>query len=132
MPKFSRLFILIAGPYRSNTGDDPAKIEQNLRTMTQAALKVFRMGHLPVLGESLALPLIGEAGSQRVGDAAFDEIFHPISRMLAQRVDAVLRVGGPSKGADEMVDIARRTGKRVFEGFDEIPRVEADSVEDGR
>ena len=132
MPKFSRLFILIAGPYRSNTGDDPAKIQQNLRTMTQAALKVFRMGHLPVLGESLALPLIGEAGSQRVGDAVFDEIFHPISRMLAQRVDAVLRVGGPSKGADEMVDIARRTGKRVFESFDDVPRIEADSVEDGK
>ena len=131
MPKFSRLFILIAGPYRSNTGDDPAKIEQNLRTMAQTALKVFRMGHLPVLGESLALPLIGEAGSQRVGDAVFDEIFHPISRMLAQRVDAVLRVGGPSKGADEMVDIARRTGKRAFENFDEIPRIEADSVGDG-
>jgi GDP-mannose pyrophosphatase NudK len=55
------LFILIAGPYRSNTADDPAKIEQNLRAMTQAALKVFRLGHLPVLGESLALPLISEA-----------------------------------------------------------------------
>jgi hypothetical protein len=132
MPKFSRLFILIAGPYRSNTGDDPAKIEQNLRTMTQAALKVFRVGHLPVLGESLALPLIGEAGSQRVGDSVFDEIFHPISRMLAQRVDAVLRVGGPSKGADEMVDIARRTGKRVFDNFDEVPRIEPDSVEGGK
>jgi hypothetical protein len=131
MPKFSRLFILVAGPYRSNTGDDPAKIDQNLRTMTQAALEVFRLGHLPVLGESLALPLISEAGSRRLGDAVFDEIFHPISRMLAQRVDAVLRVGGPSKGADEMVDIARRTGKRVFENFAEIPRMEADSVEEG-
>ncbi|HEY5770376.1 MAG TPA: hypothetical protein VIS71_11070, partial [Terrimicrobium sp.] len=117
----SRLFILVAGPYRSNTGDDPARIEQNLRTMTQAALEVFRMGHLPVLGESLALPLIREAGSKRVGDTVFDEIFHPISRMLAERVDAVLRVGGPSKGADEMLDIARHTGKRVFEKLDEIP-----------
>jgi hypothetical protein len=115
MSKSNQLFILVAGPYRSNTGDDPAKIEQNLRTMAQGALKVFRLGHLPVLGESLALPLIREAGSQRVGDAVFDEIFHPISRMLAQRVDAVLRVGGASKGADEMVDIARRTGKYVFE-----------------
>jgi GDP-mannose pyrophosphatase NudK len=76
MPKFSRLFILVAGPYRSNTGDDPAKIDQNLRTMTQAALEVFRLGHLPVLGESLALPLISEAGSRRrLGDAVFDEIF---------------------------------------------------------
>ena len=130
MSKSNQLFILVAGPYRSNTGDDPAKIEQNLRTMAQAALKVFRLGHLPVLGESLALPLIREAGTRRVGDAVFDEIFHPISRMLAQRVDAVLRVGGASKGADEMVDIARRTGKYVFENFSEIPRIEADTMEE--
>ncbi len=132
MSKSNQLFILVAGPYRSNTGDDPAKIEQNLRTMAQAALKVFRLGHLPVLGESLALPLISEAGSQRVGDAVFNEIFHPISRLLAQRVDAVLRVGGASKGADEMVEIARRAGKRVFEDFSEIPRTEAVAMEEAR
>ena len=125
MQKTCSLFILIAGPYRSNTGDDPAKIEQNLRTMTQAALQVFRLGHLPILGESLALPLIGEAGSERLGDAIFNEIFHPISRMLAERVDAVLRVGGASKGADEMVDIARRTGKRVFKNLSDIPPINA-------
>jgi hypothetical protein len=120
MSKSNRLFILVAGPYRSNTGDDPARIEKNLETMTRAALDVFRLGHLPVLGESLALPLIRQAGSQEIGDAAFDDIFHPISRMLAERVDAVLRVGGPSKGADEMVEIARRTGKLVFEDLAEI------------
>jgi hypothetical protein len=115
------LFILIAGPYRSNTGDDPARIEQNLRAMTQAAVEVFRLGHLPVLGESLALPLISEAGSKRLGDAIFNEIFHPISRMLAERVDVVLRVGGASKGADEMVEIAGRAGKKVFKSLSEIP-----------
>ena len=130
MSKSKQLFILIAGPYRSNTGDDPAKIEQNLRTMTQAALKVFRLGHLPVLGESLALPLISEAGSRRIGDAVFDEIFHPISRMLARRVDAVLRMGGASKGAEEMVEIARRTGKQVFDNLSEIPRIEVDAMEE--
>jgi len=114
MSKSHPLFVLVAGPYRSHTGDDPAKIEKNLETMTRAALEVFRLGHLPVLGESLALPLIRQAGSRQIGDAAFEEIFHPISRMLAERVDAVLRVGGPSKGADEMVEIARRNGKLVF------------------
>lgn len=120
MLKSNRLFILVAGPYRSNTGDDPTRIEKNLAAMTRAALDVFRLGHLPVLGESLALPLIRQAGSQEIGDAAFEEIFHPISRMLAERVDAVLRVGGPSKGADEMVEIARRNGKLVFEDLAEI------------
>jgi hypothetical protein len=129
MSESKQLFILIAGPYRSHTRDDPAKIEQNLRTMTQAALKVFRLGHLPVLGESLALPLICEAGSRQIGDAVFDEIFHPISRMLVSRVDAVLRVGGASKGADEMVDIARRRGKKVFHSLSEIPRIELGVME---
>jgi hypothetical protein len=125
MQKTCSLFILIAGPYRSNTGDDLAKIEQNLRTMTQAALEVFRLGHLPILGESLALPLIREAGSERMGDAIFNEIFHPVSRMLAERVDAVLRVGGASKGADEMVEIAKRTGKKVFKDLSHVPQISA-------
>ena len=91
--------------------------------MTRSALEVFRLGHLPVLGESLALPLIRQAGSQQIGDAAFAEIFHPISRMLAERVDGVLRVGGPSKGADEMVEIARRNGKLVFGDLAEISAI---------
>ena len=124
MSKSKPLFILVAGPYRSNTGDDPRKIDENLETMTRAALEVFRLGHLPVLGESLALLLIRQAGSRQIGDAAFQEIFHPISRRLAERVDAVLRVGGPSKGADEMVEIARRDGKQVFGDFAEISAME--------
>jgi hypothetical protein len=124
MSKSKPLFILVAGPYRSNTGDDRRKIDENLETMTRAALEVFRLGHLPVLGESLALPLIRQAGSRQIGDAAFQEIFHPISRRLAERVDAVLRVGGPSKGADEMVEIARRDGKLVFGDVAEISAME--------
>jgi hypothetical protein len=80
-----------------------------------------RGGHLPVTGEALALPLIEIAGSERVGDATFDEIFHPIARRLLARCDAVLRVGGPSQGADEMVAIARDQGKPVFADPDELP-----------
>ena len=132
MSKSDQLFILVAGPYRSNTGDDPEKIEQNLRSMARAALDVFRLGHLPVLGESLALPLIAEAGSRQIGDAAFDEIFHPISRRLARRVDAVLRVGGPSKGADEMMEIAQAEGKLVFQDLSEIPEVEAEEKKEAK
>jgi DNA-binding cell septation regulator SpoVG len=124
MSKSNPLFILVAGPYRSNTGDDRGKIDANLEAMTRAALDVFRLGHLPVLGESLALPLIRQAGSRQIGDSAFQDIFHPISRMLAERVDAVLRVGGPSKGADEMVEIARRDGKLVFGDLAEISAIE--------
>ena len=117
----TELLVLVAGPYRSGTGDDPAKLAANVAVMNSAALEVFRAGHLPVTGEALALPLIEEAGSERVGDPVFDEIFHPIARRLLQRCDAVLRVGGASAGADEMVAIARDAGKPVFTGVDELP-----------
>ena len=61
------LQILVAGPYRSGTGDDPAKIKANVDAMTEMALRLFRAGHLPVLGEWYALPLIEFAGSAKTG-----------------------------------------------------------------
>ena len=115
------MLVLVAGPYRSGTNDDPDKLAANVATMNAAALEVFRAGHLPVTGEALALPLIEVAGSERVGDATFDEIFHPVARRLLARCDAVLRVGGPSQGADELVAIARDQGKPVFADPDELP-----------
>jgi len=117
----SALLVLVAGPYRSGTGDDPEKLAANVRAMNEAALAVYRAGHLPVTGEALALPLIELAGSERVGDAVFDEIFHPIARRLLARCDAVLRIGGVSAGADEMAAIARDQGKPVFAGVGELP-----------
>ncbi|WP_342363392.1 DUF4406 domain-containing protein [Terrarubrum flagellatum] len=117
------MMILVAGPYRSGTGDDPVKIKANVDAMTEASLRLFRAGHLPVMGEWYALPLIEHAGSQRVGDAAFDEIFHPVSRRLVAKCDAVLRIGGPSAGADEMVALAREHAKLVFTSEHDIPGV---------
>ena len=115
------LMILIAGPYRSGTGDDPAKLAANVRAMEAYALPLFRAGHVPVVGEWYALPLVDLAGSQRIGDAACDEIFHPIAERLLARCDAVLRVGGVSQGADQMVRSAHERGLRVFTRLQEIP-----------
>jgi len=116
-----QLMILVAGPYRSGTNDNPELIERNVNAMTDTALEVFRMGHLPVLGEWFALPLIQAAGSKKIGDKIFDEIFHPIAVDLIGHCDAVLRIGGPSAGADEMVNTARREGKTVFFSKNEVP-----------
>jgi len=121
MPNTSPLMILIAGPYRSGTGDDSAKLAENVRAMEAYALPLFRAGHIPLVGEWLALPLVALAGSRRVGDAAFDEIFHPIAERLLTHCDAVLRVGGASQGADLMVDIARERGLDVFHSLREVP-----------
>jgi len=117
----SSLMILIAGPYRSGTGDDPAKMAANVRAMERYALPLFRAGHIPVVGEWFALPLVALAGSRRIGDEAFNEIFHPIAERLLERCDAVLRVGGPSEGADLMVRVAQDHGLAVFRSLDEVP-----------
>ena len=114
------MMILIAGPYRSGTGDDPEKMAANVHLMESYALPIFRMGHVPVLGEWFALPLVHLAGSKQVGDEAFNEIFHPIAERLLEKCDAVLRVGGESKGADLMVEIACRNGLQVYNGLEEI------------
>lgn len=118
------MFILIAGPYRSGTNDDPEKIAENVRLMEAFALPIFRMGHIPVLGEWFALPLVHLAGSKRIGDEPFNEIFHPIAERLLEKCDAVLRVGGSSQGADMMIEIARKRGLKVFRALDEIPPAE--------
>jgi hypothetical protein len=117
----SPLMILVAGPYRSGTNDDPALIAKNVEAMTEAALQLFRAGHLPVLGEWYALPLIEHAGSSGIGDAVFNEIFHPISRRIVAKCDACLRIGGASAGADEMVALARAHGKVVYFSLEEVP-----------
>jgi hypothetical protein len=121
MQEKKQLMILVAGPYRSGTNDNPELIERNVKAMTDTALEVFRMGHLPVLGEWFALPLIQAAGSKNIGDEIFNDIFHPIAIDLVGHCDAVLRIGGASAGADEMVKTARINGKILFFSKDEIP-----------
>ena len=43
------MMILIAGPYRSATNDDPELIQQNVEEMESYALPIFRAGHIPML-----------------------------------------------------------------------------------
>jgi hypothetical protein len=112
--------ILVAGPYRSGTGGDPALIQANVGAMTRTALEVHRRGHLPVLGEWFALPLIEAAEAD--GDIdAYERLFHPIAEEVLARCDACLRIGGPSEGADRMVETARRLGKQVFTSIADVP-----------
>jgi hypothetical protein len=120
--QLKQMMILIAGPYRSGTNDDPDLIHKNVREMESYALPIFRAGHIPLLGEWLALPLVALAGSKKIGDEAFNEIFHPIAVRLLEKCDAVLRVGGPSAGADEMVRVGRTLGLKIYSNIAEIPK----------
>lgn len=114
------LMILVAGPYRSGTNDDPVLIQKNVDAMHEMALAVYRAGHLPVLGEWFALPLIETAGSKAIGDTIWDELFHPVAIRLISKCDVILRIGGPSNGADEMVKQGEAQGKRIIHSLEEI------------
>jgi hypothetical protein len=114
------MLILIAGPYRSGTNDQPELMEKNLRQLEAVALPLFRAGHIPMIGEWVALPLMRVAGSQRPGDDAYNEIAYPIADMLLTKCDAVLRLPGESKGADQDVKIALERGLKVFYKLEDI------------
>ena len=115
------MLILIAGPYRSGTNDDPQLMRQNLRRLEAAALPVFRLGHIPMIGEWVALPLLEIAGSTRPGDEAYEEILYPVAHRLLLKCDAVLRLEGASKGADEDVRIAKERGLEIYYRLEDIP-----------
>ena len=115
------MLILIAGPYRSGTNDDPNLMKQNLNKLQSVALPLFRKGHIPMIGEWVALPLIHLAGSQRPGDEAWEEIQYPVAHRLLEKCDAVLRLAGASKGADEDVKKAKEKGLNVYYTLDEVP-----------
>lgn len=114
------LTILVAGPYRSGTGDNPRLMRQNLARLESAALKLFRAGHIPLIGEWLALPLLKTAGSKVSGDAIYQEISYPIAHRLITKCDAVLRLTGPSAGADKDVQVALALGLPIYYAIEEI------------
>ena len=74
-----------------------------------------------VIGEWVALPIWRAAGGESVGDALYDKILHPAAGRLLQHCDAVLRLAGASKGADNDVAIARARAIPVYFSLDEIP-----------
>lgn len=116
-----RMMILIAGPYRSGTGDDPEKMAANLRRLEQASYPIFQAGHVPMIGEWVALPIWHTAGGQSVGDALYEEILHPTAGRLIERCDAILRLPGESKGADNDVRLAHERGIPVYTRVEDIP-----------
>ena len=117
------MLILIAGPYRSGTNDNPALMQQNLQKLESVALPLFRKGYVPMIGEWVALPLLQLAGSQQPGDTAWQEIQYPVAHRLLEKCDAVLRLEGVSAGADEDVRIAKERGLKVYYSLEDVPAI---------
>jgi hypothetical protein len=115
------MLILIAGPYRSGTGDDPDLLARNLARLEEAAWPIFRAGHLPMIGEWVALPVLHGAGGSNVGDPIAQQIMYPTAERLLAHCDAVLRLPGASTGADQDVAIATERGLPIYHRVADIP-----------
>jgi hypothetical protein len=115
--------ILIAGPYRSGTDDEPERLAANLTSLESVAWPIFRVGHVPMIGEWVALPVMRGAGSTAVGDPISEEILYPTADRLLYHCDAVLRLPGTSQGADQDVRIATERGLPVYYRLHDIPGV---------
>jgi hypothetical protein len=106
---------MVGGPYRHGA-KTAAERRANLRVMNRAAHALFRMGHVPLIGVNMALPVIDVAGRGR-----YDEIMMPLSLALTERCDAFLRVGGASTGADEEMERFLARGLPVYRSLEEVP-----------
>ncbi|WP_269934531.1 NUDIX hydrolase [Serratia liquefaciens] len=115
--------ILIAGPYRSGTGGDAQRIADNLHRLEQAALAVYQRGHVPVIGEWLALPLAAAAGSTQLGDAVSEAFLYPVAHRLIAQCQAIYRLEGASTGADNDIRLANERGIPVYYRLDDIPQL---------
>jgi hypothetical protein len=115
------MLIMICGPYASGTGGDPDRIAANLERLESFALPIYDKGHLPVIGEWLALPIIRAAGGRGPLSELLRQYQYPVAHRLLERCDAVLRISGESKGADLDVECARRLGLQVFSDLADIP-----------
>jgi hypothetical protein len=115
------MLIMICGPYASGTGGDPDRIAANLERLESFALPIYDKGHLPVIGEWLALPIIRAAGGRGPLNELLRKYQYPVAHRLLERCDAVLRISGESKGADLDVECARRLGLQVFSDLADIP-----------
>jgi hypothetical protein len=112
-------------PILSNIGKhvslDAEEIAFFTALLHSVALPLFRLGHIPMIGEWVALPLLELAGSVKPGDAAWEEILYPVAHRLLQKCDAVLRLEGASKGADEDFRIALERGLNVYYRVGDVP-----------
>ncbi len=118
------MLILIAGPYLSGTNGDPEKVARNRERLESFALPIYERGHLPMIGEWMALPIIHAAGGRSADDAIFRTYQYPVAHRLLECCDAVLRISGESRGAD--LDVVRATdlGLPVYRDLNELPRRE--------
>ncbi len=114
------MIILVAGPYRYGTNDDPHLMLHNFRKLEAAALHLFRLGHIPVINEWIAWPIPELAKIVKSFDQPEEERLFPVARHSLLKCDAILRLDGACNIADENVRIAREKGLRIYHRLEDV------------
>ncbi|MFF9075706.1 DUF4406 domain-containing protein [Streptomyces sp. NPDC014735] len=113
--------ILIAGPYRSGVDGNPQAMAADLARLEATAGPVSAAGHVPVIGECIAVSALRSAGAG-AADPLGDQVLHPAVERLSAHCDAALRPPGDSTGAEQDIATARRRGLPIHHHVNEIPR----------
>ena len=107
------MLIAVAGPYSADT---PEQRQRNLDLMNEAAARVLRLGHIPVIGVNAALPVVECLGP----DANRYEAMMAISLALVDKCDAILVIGN-STGVDRERDLIKSKGLPVYRDVSAVP-----------
>ena len=113
--------VLIAGPYRTGTNGDPQRIHANRRRLESYGLPIYERGHVPIVSEWVAIPIMHAAAGLAADDRVFETYQYPVAHRLLECCDAVLRIPGESRGADADVARARDLGLAIYSDVLELP-----------
>jgi len=113
------MLIAVAGPYSAATSEERLR---TLNAMNQAAAEVLQLGHVPVIGVNLALPVIQFLSDEQNHYAEMMRI----SLAIVDKCDAILLLG-ESPGVARERELVRAKGLPVYNSIADIPRVKTSS-----
>ena len=107
------MLIAVAGPYSAETSEQR---QRNLDRMNEAAAGVFMLGHVPVIGVNVALPVVERLGP----DIDRYEALMTISLAVVEKCEAILLLA-ESPGVIRERDLIESKGRPVYRSVREIP-----------
>jgi len=106
------MLIAVAGRYSAPTSEER---RTNLAAMNKAAAEVMRLGHIPIIGVNLALPVV-----EMLGEGDRYEAIMAISLGAVERCDALLLLS-ESPGANRERDLMLSLNRPVYTDLEQIP-----------
>lgn len=108
------MIIGVAGPYSATSIEERRR---NLDIMHNAAVEVFKKGHIPLVGIDAAIPVVAQMKFE-TEEERYDAIMR-ISLTVIDQCDALLVIG-ESRGVQMEKDLIEKKGLKVFYNLNEF------------